>query len=163
MIRSKNSIDVLFLQEVDIKDGEVPPLLDGYESFQHTNLAGVIRCNTYIKNQFAANKIPWEEDMPVVIIQLKNVTLINLYNEFSLNSYSNKSTKLTKRQQLDRVRKFINNTSHLDNKIYWVGDFNIDLVNSPLATTFMSFCDSNGIKIESWNATRDNARYLLGK
>ena len=82
MILSQYSIDVLFLQEVDIKVGELPPLLDGYESFQHTNRTGVIRCITYIRNALGATKLAWEDDMPVVIIQLKNVTLINLYNEF---------------------------------------------------------------------------------
>ena len=38
MILSQYNIDVLFLQEVDIKDGDVPPMLDGYESFHHTNM-----------------------------------------------------------------------------------------------------------------------------
>ena len=35
MILSQYNIDVLFLQEVDIRDGEVPPMLDGYENFHH--------------------------------------------------------------------------------------------------------------------------------
>ena len=43
MILSQYNIDVLFLLGVDIKDGEVPPMLDGYESFHHTNRAGIIR------------------------------------------------------------------------------------------------------------------------
>ena len=67
MILSQYNIDVLFLQDVDIKDGEVPPILDGYESFHHTNRAGVIRVITYIKNQLGATKLAWEDDMPVVI------------------------------------------------------------------------------------------------
>ena len=104
MILTHYCIDVQCLQEVDIKDGEVPPLLDGYENFHHTNRAGIIRCITYIRNELGATKLAWEDDLPVVIIHLKNVTLINLYNEFSLHSYTNESTKLTKRQQLDCVR-----------------------------------------------------------
>ena len=56
------------------------PLLGGYESFHHTNSAGVVRVITYIKNQFGATKLAWDEDMPVVMIKLKNVTSINLYN-----------------------------------------------------------------------------------
>ena len=80
MILSHYSIDVLFLQEVDIKDGEDPPLLDGYEKFYHMNRAGVIRCITYIRNELGATKLVWEEDLPVVIIRLRNVTIINVYN-----------------------------------------------------------------------------------
>ena len=158
MILSQYNIDVLFLQEVDIRVGEVPPMLDGYESFHHTNSAGVIRVITYIKSHFAATKLAWDEDMPVVIIKLRNVTLINLYNEFTLHSYTNESTKLTERQQLDQVRKSIENTSHIGKRVYWIGDVNIDLINSPLANSFIIFCDSKWIKIENWNATRDKAR-----
>ena len=93
--------------------------------------------------------------MPVVIIKLRNVTLINLYNEFTLHSYTNESTKLTK--QLDQVRKSIENTSHIGKRVYWIGDVNIDLINSPLANSFINFCDTYGIKIENWNATREKA------
>ena len=57
MILSQYNIDVLFLQEVDIRAGEVPPMLDGYESFHHTNSAGVIRVITYNKTHFAASKL----------------------------------------------------------------------------------------------------------
>ena len=60
-----------------------------------------------MKNHLAATKLVWDQDMPVVIIKLRTVTLINLYNEFTLYSYTNKSTKMTKRQQLDRVKKLI--------------------------------------------------------
>ena len=142
MILSQYNIDVLFLQEVDIRVGEVPPILDGYESFHHTNSAGVIRVITYIKSHFAATKLAWDEDLPVVIVKLRNVNLINLYNEFTLHSYTYESTKMTKRQQLDRVRKLIKNRSHLDNRICWIGDVNIDLINSPLANSFIIFCNS---------------------
>ena len=76
MILSQYSIDVLFLQEVDIKDGEIPPLLDGYKNFHHTNRAGVIRCITYIRNELGATKLAWEDDMPVVIIQIKMCQLL---------------------------------------------------------------------------------------
>ena len=95
--------------------------------------------------------------MPVVIIKLRNVTLINLYNEFTLHSYTNESTRLTERQQLDQVRKSIENTSHIGKRVYWIGDVNIDLINSPLANSFINFCDSYGINIENWNASRENA------
>ena len=86
------------------------------------------------------------------------MTLINRYNEFTLHSYTNESTKLTERQQLDQVRKLIENTIHIVKWIYWIDDVYIDLINSPLANSFINFCDSNGIKIENWNATRDKAR-----
>ena len=105
MILSQYKIDVLFLQEVDIRAGEVPPMIDGYESFHHTNCAGVIRVITYIKSHFAATKLDWDEELPVVIVKLSNITLTNLYNEFTLYSYTNVSTKMTKRQRLDRVKK----------------------------------------------------------
>ena len=65
---------------------------------------------TYVKDYLAATDLVWDQDLPVVIIKLRNVTLINLYNEFTLNSYTNKSKKMTKRQQLDRVKKMIKNT-----------------------------------------------------
>ena len=68
-------IDVLFLQEVEIRDGEVPPMLDGYESFHHTNRARVTRAITYINNQFGATKVTWDDDMPVVIMKLKKCDL----------------------------------------------------------------------------------------
>ena len=95
-----------------------------------------------MKNHLAATKLVWDQDMPVVIIKLNNVTLINLYNEFTLYSYTNKSTKMTKRQQLDRVKKLIENTCHLSNRICWIGDVNLDLINSPLANSFINLCNS---------------------
>ena len=84
MILSQYKIDVLFLQEVDILAGEVPPIINGYESFHHTNCAGVIRVITYIRSHFPAIKLDWDEDLPVVIVKLSNITLINMYNEFTL-------------------------------------------------------------------------------
>ena len=121
-------IDVLLLQEVDIRFGEVPPIIDGYESFHHCNSAGVIRVVTYVKSHLAATQVVWDQDMPVVIIKLNNVTLINFYNEFSLFSFKKKTTKLTKRQQLERIKKLIENTSSLGNRICWAGDANLDLI-----------------------------------
>ena len=157
LILSKYNTDVLLLQEIDIRFGEVPPIFEGYESFHHTNSAGVIRVITYVKNHLAATKLVWDQDMPVVIIKLRNVTLINLYNEFTLHSYTNKSTKMTKRQQLNQVKKLIENTCVISNRICWIGDVDLDLINSPLASTFINFCDTYGIKIENWKATRDKA------
>ena len=101
MILSKYNIDVLLLQEVDLRFDEVPPIMEGYESFHHTNSAGVIRVITYVRDHLAATKLVWDQDLPVVIIKLRNVTLINMYNEFTLYSYSNRSTKMTKREQID--------------------------------------------------------------
>ena len=49
MILSQYNIDVLFLQEVDIRFDEVPPILEGYESFYHTNSAVVIRVIKMLK------------------------------------------------------------------------------------------------------------------
>ena len=95
--------------------------------------------------------------MPVVIIKLNNVTIINFYNEFTLFSYTIKKTKMTKRQQLERVKKLIETTSGIGNRIVWAGDANLDMINSPLAGTFTKFCDDYGIKIENWAATRHNA------
>ena len=46
MILFRYNIDVLLLQEVDIRFGEVPPIIEGYESFHHTNSAGIIRVIT---------------------------------------------------------------------------------------------------------------------
>ena len=157
MILSKYDIDVLLLQEVDIRFGEVPPILEGYKSFHHTNSAGVIRVITYVKDQLAATKLVWDQDLPVVIIKLSNVTLINMYNEFTLYSYTNLSTKMTKRQQLDRVKKLIENTCVLGNRLCWIGDVNLDLINSPFASTFIKFFDNYGVKIENWKATREKA------
>ena len=82
---------------------EVPPMIEGYDNFYHTNSAGVIRVVTYVKINLAATQLVWDQDMPVVIIKLNNVTFINFYNEFTLFSYTNKKTKMTKRQQLERV------------------------------------------------------------
>ena len=147
MILSLHRIDVLLLQEVDIRFGEVPPIIKGYESFHHCNSAGVIRVVTYVKSHLAATQLVWDQDMPVVIIKLNNVTIINFYNEFTLFSYTNKKTKMTKRQQLERVKKLIENTCALGNRICWVGDANLDLINNPLASTFINFCDNHGIKI----------------
>ena len=110
-----------------------------------------------MKNHLAATKFAWDQDMPVVIIKLSNVTLINFYNEFTLFSYTNKKTKMTKRQQLERVKKLIEITSVLGNRICWACDANLDLINSPLASTFINFCDDYGIKIENWAATRNKA------
>ena len=157
MILSQYSIDVLFLQEVDIKNGEDTPLLDGYEKLYHVNCAGVIRCITYIKNKLGTTSLLWDEDLPVVIIQLRNLTLINVYNKFSLSSYTSESIKLTKRQQLDRVSNMIKNTCRLDKRICWVGDVNIDTMNSPLANSYINFCDSKSITIENWKPTREKA------
>ena len=157
MILSKYNIDVLLLQEVDLRFDEVPPILEGCESFHHTNSAGVIRVITYVRHHLAATKLVWDQDLLVVIIKLRNVTLINMYNEFTLYSYSNLSTKMTKRQQLDRVKKLIEKTCVLGNRICWIGDLNLDLINSPVASTFINFCDSYGIKIENWKATREKA------
>ena len=64
---------------------------------------------------------------------------------------------MTKRQQLERVMKLIENTCAFGNRICWVGDANLDLINNPLASTFINFCDTYGIKIENWKATRDKA------
>ena len=157
MILFRYNIDVLLLQEVDIRFGEVPPMIERYESFHHTNSAGGIRAVTYVKNHLAATKLVWDQDMPVVIIKLSNVTLINFYNEFTLYSYTNKKTKMTKRQQLDQVKKLIENTCVLGNRICWIGDVNLDLITSLNACTFINFCDTYGIKIENWKATRDKA------
>ena len=96
MLLCRHKIDVLLLQEVDISFGEVPPMIEGYESFYHTNSAGVIRVVTYVKCHLAATQLVWDQDMPVVIIKLNNVTVINFYNEFTLFSYTNKKTKMTK-------------------------------------------------------------------
>ena len=142
MLLCRHKIDVLLLQEVDISFGEVPPMIEGYESFYHTNSAGVIRVVTYVKWHLTATQLVWDQDMPVVIIKLNNVTLINFYNEFTLFSYTNKKTKMTKRQQLERVKKLIENTCALGNRICWIGDLNLDLINSPLASTFINFCDN---------------------
>ena len=80
-----------------------------------------------------------------------------MYNEFTLYSYSNRSTKMTKRQQIERVKKLIVSTCALGNRICWIGDLNLDLINSPLASAFINFCDNYGIKIENSAATRDKA------
>ena len=101
MILSHYEIDILFLQETDIRADEVPPIIEGYESFHHTNSAGVIRVITYVRDHLATTKLVWDQDLPVVIIKLRKVTLINMYNEFMSYSYSNRSTKMTKREQID--------------------------------------------------------------
>ena len=157
MILSHYEIDILFLQETDIRADEVPPIIEGYESFHHTNNGGVIRVITYVRVSIAATNLVWDQDLPVVIIKLKNVTLVNIYNEFTLNSYTKMSKKITKRQQMERLKKMIVNTYSIGNRIVWIGDVNLDLINSPLASTFIEFCDNYGIRIENWNATRVNA------
>lgn len=97
----------MFLQEVDMKNREDPPLLDGYEKFYHVNRACVIRCITYIKNELIATSLLWDENLPIVIIRRRNLTVINAYNEFSLNSFISESIKLTKHQQLVIVSNII--------------------------------------------------------
>ena len=158
MILCRHKIDVLLLQEVDIRFGEVLPMIEGYESFHHTSSAGVIRVVTYVKSHLAANQLVWDQDMPLVIIKLNNVTIINFYNEFTFFCYTNKKTKMTKRQQLERVKKLIEITFVLGNRICWAGDANLDLINSPLARAFINFCDDYGIRIENWAATCHKAR-----
>ena len=41
--------------------------------------------------------------------------------------------------------------------ICWVGDVNIDMISSPLANSYINFCDSKGIKFQNWKPTRDKA------
>ena len=133
MILSQYFLDELFLQEVEIKNGEDPSLMDGYVKSYHVKRAGVIRCITNIKNKLGATSLSWDEDLSMMIIRLMNLTLINVYNVFSLNSYTSESIKLTNRQQLDRVSNIIKNKCHLDKRICWVGDVNINIMNSSLA------------------------------
>ena len=71
MILSHYKIDILFLQEVDIRVDEVPPIIEGYDSFHHTNFGGVIRVIIYVKDCIAATNLVWDQDLPVVIIKLK--------------------------------------------------------------------------------------------
>lgn len=42
-------------------------------------------------------------------------------------------------------------------RTYWVGYVNIDVMNSPLANSYINFGDSKGIKIESWKPTLHKA------
>ena len=155
----KEAIDILCLQETDLQKERIPPILQGYRPVVHTNSAGVSRAITYVKNNIKFAEVVGHEKMiPHVIIKLRDVTIINVYNEFSSNSYSNNSRKLSKPEQ---VRKYVEvfdlASNHVKSKVIWIGDMNLNVLNRKESREYLEFCEDNGLVHENWSPTRGNA------
>ena len=84
-------IDIALFQETDIRPNENPPVIKGYSPITHRNGAGVARAIIYAKESLKPTQIEWRDELPIVIIRLRDLTIINIYNEFTLNSFANES------------------------------------------------------------------------
>ena len=104
-------IDVALLQETDLPAEESPPLISGYKPITHRNAVGVARAIIYAKEWLKPNSIEWRQELPIVVIKLPEVTIINTYNEFTLNSYSILRKRLTKSQQVCRITNVLRETA----------------------------------------------------
>ena len=149
----------MFLQETDLTKDQIPPILEGYCPVSHTNTAGVSRAITHVKNSIKfANVEGLDDIIPHVIIKLREVTIINCYNEFTLNSYSADAKRVSKAEQVRRILDVIELTSkNANGKVIWIGDLNVNIRNRKESREYLKYCDENGLVQVNWLPTRGNA------
>ena len=118
IIRIRN-IDILCLQETDLKTGSQPPFIKNFYPVYSSNSSGTIRVVTYVKVSIFAEQIsiPAPCDFPAVALKLKEIVVINFYNEFMQFSYSDYRRRISKPEQTSRLVEFTKETSELNRKI----------------------------------------------
>ena len=124
------NIDVICLQETEIRTAAKPEFIENFEPIVHQNESGISRVVTYIKDSIVFKQITPRKfkDFPATIIRLKEIVIINYYNEFTQKSYTKEKIRLSKPQQATRLINFLKEASQINRKIIMLGDVNIDRV-----------------------------------
>ena len=155
-----HNIDILCLQETDLKQGSQPPFIKNFYPVYSSNNSGTIRVVSYVKYSVSAEQISIQApyDFPAVAIKLKEIVVINFYNEFTLFSYSDARRRLSKPEQTSRLVEFMKETSDLNRKIIYLGDANVDLLDthSNLTNEYEKACNNLELDHEVRTPTRNN-------
>ena len=81
-IMRMHDIDILCLQETDLKPGSQPPSIKNFYPVYTSNSSGTIRVVSYVKESIHAEQISIQDpyDFPAVALKLKEIVIINFYN-----------------------------------------------------------------------------------
>ena len=121
---NSEKLQILSINESDLGPLDNTPSIPG---FSYLRSSGPIsRVLLYIRDTVPFDQLIYNGDLPVIVINLAQVTLAFAYSSFTLNPYSNDRIRLTDKDRMNRIMDFLNWLQPLAKEnLCLLGDFNI--------------------------------------
>ena len=96
---------------------------------------------------------------PFIVIDLKNIRVSFIYNEYTENAYAaHKGQKLSPQKRLDRFKYLVTYLNHTNKKHLVIGDLNINTKkNTPVVSKYWQVLSDLGLTNHITQATRGKA------
>ena len=129
-----DGFEIFGVGEIDLDPDSVPPLVEGYSTVTHRNSDGYARLCVYIKNTITVDDSICPVDLPIIILQLAQVTIAFAYKGFTINPYCKNKRRITDKERCNIAIDSLDKIASMSKKHLIIqGDFNIDYLSNTIS------------------------------
>ena len=150
LLLAEQKIDAIGLLETDLGPHDVPPFIKGFECTPDNSK----RICLYVRDNFEYSCIPYDGNLPAIVISTKRFVVGFIYSQFTKQAYTSLRCRTTDKERTTNITDFLEwiEKSAEGRNILICGDYNIDWLS-----------DSNSKKIlKNWCRDHDVVQLIDG-